>query len=105
MAQYYELVNAAKAITDDDAARYTAFAEAEAFLIDHALVIPFSLSTDGYVATRLNTFEGQYAPYGLALQRFKYQHLMEKPMTMEQFNTLYTQWQTDRAAALAKAGQ
>lgn len=104
VAQYYELVNAAKAITDDDAARYTAFAEAEAFLIDHAIVIPFSLSTDGYVATRLNTFEGQYAPYGLALQRFKYQHLMEKPMTMEQFNTLYAQWQTDRAAALAKAG-
>lgn len=103
--QYYTLVDTAKAITDDEAARYTAFAEAEAFLIEHAIVIPFSVSTEGYVATRLNVFEAQYAPYGLALQRFKYQHIMEKPMNMEQFNTLYAQWQTDRAAALEKAGQ
>ena len=54
-----------------------AFAEAEAHLIEHAVIVPFSISTSGYVATRLNPFEGQYAPYGLALQRFKYQHLLE----------------------------
>ncbi len=101
--EYYALVNAAKAITNDDAARYAAFAEAEAYLIEHAIVIPFSISTDGYVATRLNAFEGQYAPYGLALQRYKYQHLMDQPMSMEQFNTLYAQWETDRAAAIAAA--
>ncbi len=104
VAEYYELVNAAKAITDDDAARYTAFAEAEAFLIEHAIIVPFSISTDGYLATRLNIFEAQYAPYGLALQRYKYQHIMDEPMSMEQFNELYAQWQTDRAAALAAAG-
>lgn len=103
VARYYELVNAAKAITDDDSARYTAFAEAEAFLIDHAIVVPFHISTDGYVATRLNVFEAQYAPYGLALQRYKYQHIMDEPMNMEQFNELYTQWQADRAAAVAAA--
>lgn len=102
--EYYALVEAAKAITDDEAARYTAFAEAEAFLIQHAIVIPYSISTDGYVATRLNVFEAQYAPYGLALQRYKYQHIMDEPMSMEQFNDLYAQWQTDRADAVAKAG-
>ena len=40
--QYYDLIEKAKAITTDTEARYTAFAEAEAFLIDHAFVIPYS---------------------------------------------------------------
>ena len=63
MEEYYALIDAAKAITTDDEARYTAFAEAEAFLIEHAIVIPFSISSSaGYVATRLNVFEAQYAP-------------------------------------------
>lgn len=105
--EYMALLDTAKALTavDELADRYTAFAEAEAHLIDHAVIIPFSISTSGYVATRLNPFEGQYAPYGLALQRFKYQHLLDTPMNMEQFETLNAQWQTDRAAALEAAGQ
>ncbi len=102
--EYYALVEAAKAITDDEAARYTAFAQAEAFLIEHAIVIPFHVSSNGYVATRVNVFEAQYAPYGLALQRFKGQHLLDAPMSMEQFNTLYADWQTAKAAAIANAG-
>ncbi len=103
--KYYELVDAAKAITTDDAARYTAFAEAEAHLIDHAIVIPYSISFTGYVATRLNVFQGEYAPYGLALQRYKYQELLDEPMSMEKFTAEQAQWQTDRAAALEAAGQ
>ena len=102
--EYYALVDAAKAITDDEAARYAAFAEAEAFLIEHAIVIPFHISTSGYVATRLNVFDAQYAPYGLALQRFKGQRLLEEPMNMEKFNTLYAEWQTAREKAVANAG-
>ncbi len=105
VAKYYELVDAAKAITTDEQARYTAFAEAEAYLIDHAVIVPFSIDFTGYVATRLNCFEGQYAPYGLALQRYKGQHLMAEPMTMQQFTELNTAWQTDRVAALEAAGQ
>ena len=96
-------MNAAKAITNDEEARYTAFAEAEAFLIEHAIVIPFSISNSGYVATRLNIFEAQYAPYGMALQSFKFQKLREEPMGLEEFNGLYAAWQKDRTAAIAAA--
>lgn len=98
---YYDLIETAKAITTDTEARYTAFAEAEAFLIEHAFVIPFSISNEGYIATRLNIFEAQYAPYGMALQSFKFQKLREEPMSMSEYNELYAQWETDRAAALA----
>ncbi|MEG0597805.1 MAG: peptide ABC transporter substrate-binding protein, partial [Oscillospiraceae bacterium] len=75
VSDYAALLKTAKGITNDEAARYTAFAEAEAQLLSHAMVIPYSVSSDGYVATRTNVFEAQYAPYGLALQRFKYQHV------------------------------
>ncbi len=98
--EYYRLVDAAKAITTDEAARYTAFAEAEAHLINHAIIVPYSISFTGYVATRLNAFEGEYAPYGLALQRYKYQHLLEEPMNMAKFTAEKDKWQTERAAAL-----
>ena len=101
--QYYDLIEAAKAITTDTEARYAAFAEAEAFLIDHAFVIPFSISNDGYIATRLNIFEAQYAPYGMALQSYKFQKLREEPMSMDEYNELYAQWETAREAALAAA--
>lgn len=103
MEEYYALIDAAKAITNDDEARYTAFAEAEAFLIEHAIVVPFSISSSGYVATRLNVFEAQYAPYGMALQCFKFQKLREEPMGLEEFNSLYDQWLKDRTAAIAAA--
>ncbi len=98
--EYYRLVDAAKAITTDEAARYTSFAEAEAHLINHAIIVPYSISFTGYVATRLNAFEGEYAPYGLALQRYKYQHLLEEPMNMAKFTAENDKWQTERAAAL-----
>lgn len=98
--EYYKLVDAAKAITTDEHARYEAFAKAEALLIEHAIVVPYSISFTGYVATRLNAFEGQYAPYGMALLRYKYQHLLDEPMNMAKFTAENEKWQTERAAAL-----
>ena len=38
--EFTELVNKANAITDDLDARYEAYADAEAFLLEHALTIP-----------------------------------------------------------------
>lgn len=101
--EYYRLMEYARTVTTDEAARYTAFAEAEAHLIDHAIVIPYSISFSGYVATRLNAFEGEYAPYGLALQRYKYQHILSEPMNMAKFLSENERWQTERAAALEAA--
>ena len=101
-AAYSAKVEEAEAIYDDDAARYTAFAEAEAMLIDHAIAIPFSVSAgDGYVICDLNPMEGEYAPYGVALQRYKYQHLYDTSMSMDEFQTAYKEWEEARAQAIA----
>ena len=77
--------------------RYEAFAKAEAFLIEHALAVPFGVS-GGYTASYLNPFEGQYAPYGVATLRYKGQKILEKPMSTQDFQAAYTKWQEDRAA-------
>lgn len=103
VAEYYKLVDAAKAITDDDEARYEAFAKAEAHLISHGFVVPYSVDSNGYRATKLNQFEGQYAPYGLAQQRYKGQHLLDKAISMSEFDTLYEAWKTQREEALSAA--
>jgi oligopeptide transport system substrate-binding protein len=104
--EYYTLVEKAKAITTDEARRYTAFAEAEAYLINHAIIVPFSISAgDGYVASRLNPFDFQYAPYGLATYRYKGVKLLDKPMNNDEFKAAYAKWKVDRAAAIAAAAK
>jgi oligopeptide transport system substrate-binding protein len=102
--EYYRLVDAAKPITDE-ARRYTAFAEAEAHLINHAVIIPFSIDTYGYVASRLSPFEIQYAPYGVPQYRIKGMQLLDKPMSNTEYKAAYAQWLKDRAAAVAAAAR
>lgn len=83
--EYFDKVDAAKAITVDTNARFEAFAEAEAVLIDHALVIPFSITVSPYVATKLNVFEAQYAPFGVSKLRYKGQKLYDHYISMEEY--------------------
>ena len=90
--EYLTLVAAAKAITNDMEARYEAFAKAEAFLLDHAFAIPFSISSRSYQMSNLNVFEGQYASFGVASFRYKDQHLYETSMSMEQYQQAYAEW-------------
>ena len=96
-AEYTELVAAAKAITDDMDARYSAFAKAEAFLLDHAFAVPFSISNRSYQMCNLNVFEGQYASFGMANQRYKDQHLYDTSMGLEEYQAAYAEWQSKKA--------
>ena len=83
--EYFDKVEDAKAITIDTNARFEAFAEAEAVLIDHALVIPFSITVSPYIATKLNEFDAQYAPFGVSRLRFKGQKVLDHYVSMEEY--------------------
>ena len=83
---YMDMVEKAKAITADLDARYAAFAEAEAYLIENALVIPLSLPVPPYIATRLNLWEGQYAPTGFSSNRLKGIHILDHYVSMDEYN-------------------
>ena len=100
---YYNLTDAAREMSGSDMeARYLAFAEAEAYLINHALTIPYGSNTGGYTASRLNPFESQFAATGLAICRYKGQHLLEKPMSTDEFYDAYDVWLEKRAELAGK---
>lgn len=67
--EFTEMVNAAKAITDDLDARYAAFAKAEAFWIQHALTIPWSYEVTWKV-TSINEYSKIYTAYGNQSERY-----------------------------------
>ncbi|MEK4229839.1 peptide ABC transporter substrate-binding protein [Solibacillus sp. FSL H8-0538] len=100
-SKYQNLVDAAKAKVEP-AERYELFAQAEAFLIEEAFVIPYSVGGSGYVASKLNPFEAQYSPFGVTAEKFKGQHILEKPMSNDEFKEALAKWEQERAAALAK---
>lgn len=101
--EWTDKVTEAEAICTDDEARYNTFAEAEKLLIDHAIIVPFKIDDGGYTASKLNPLEGEFAPYGVALQRYKFQHLGEKSMSMDEFNTALAEWEEARTKALESA--
>ena len=96
MDEYYSIVDEAKAIPLKSIERYEKFAEAEAFLLEHALVIPFSTDTTGYHVTRTNPFDAIYGTDG----RYKYMKVLAEPLTSEQYDLLYEDWKKEQAESL-----
>ena len=99
-----QLVEAARAITDDLQARYDAYTVAEAFLIENALIVPYGYDNGGYTASRLNPFESQFAPFGISNERYKGQTLLDAPMSTDQYWDAYDAWLEERAK-IAEAAQ
>lgn len=67
--EFTDMVNTAKAITDDLDARYAASAKAEAFWIQHALTIPWSYEVTWKV-TSINEYSKIYTAYGNQSERY-----------------------------------
>ena len=86
VAEYFSLVEAAKEITTDTKARYEAFAKAESYLIEHALVIPYGIEVSAYIATKQNLFEGQYAPFGVSKMRYKGLKMSDHFISLDEYN-------------------
>ncbi len=98
VSEYYKLVDAARVITEDMNARYEAYAKAESFLINHALVIPYGQDNGGYTASRLNPFDSPFTPFGISSERFKGQTLLDAPMSTDQYYDALEKWEKERAA-------
>ena len=94
--KYYDMLEAAKKEVLDVDARYTAFANAEAFYLEHAMAIPYRASGGTYQATRLNPFEGTYSSCGWSYLRYKGQHVYETAMSSEMFYSQLEAWEAAR---------
>ncbi|MEG1152499.1 MAG: ABC transporter substrate-binding protein [Oscillospiraceae bacterium] len=68
--QYTELVNKADAITDNLDARYNAFAEAEAFMLEHVLVLPANYGR-GWALGKIDNTSKMAAMFGCCNDKMK----------------------------------
>lgn len=98
---YNKMVDEAKAEKLDISARYNKFAEAEAYFIDHAFIIPFAVKNDGYCVNLVSPFDRPFAPFGVSNLKYKGAKLLDKPMNLEEYQAAAEQWDKEREAALA----
>ena len=82
--EFTRLVNEAKAITDDLDARYAAFAKAEAYMLNHALVIPWSYSVT-WQLTKVNNYTQIFSAYGNQGERYVNWETSTELYTAEQY--------------------
>lgn len=103
---YESMIQEAKAELIDLTKRYELFANAEAYLINNAFVMPLKVSAgDGYVASVILPFERPYAPFGIATMTWKGARLLADPISMEEFEKAQEEWQTERENALKEAAK
>ena len=90
-SQFTELVNKADAITDDLDARYEAYAEAEAFMLDHALIVPayFDISWE---LTRINDYSKMNAMFGIQNNKYKNWETSTDAYTAEDYAAFLETW-------------
>lgn len=100
---YDKMVQEATAEKVDLAKRYELFAKAEAWLINEGIVIPFRVFSNGYVASKLTVFDGEYSSFGVSIWRYKGKHVLKEAMSLTDYQEQFAQWKLDREAALAAA--
>lgn len=101
---YEKMLSAAKAESDVEK-RYDLFAQAEAYLIDHALVIPFMATGGGYRATKLDPFSMRCTQFSRNLDRYKGAVVLDKPLTQEEYKAAEAKYNEEKAAAMKAANQ
>lgn len=99
-----EMMKAAKAQTSSLSARFEAMAEAECYIIDHALVIPISASGGNYA---INNIQNPYdsldrIKYGLCNSMFKDRIYGTKPLTTEEREAQRLEYEAEAAAMASK---
>lgn len=96
--EYDELIEKAlNAATFDERLQY--FAEAEAFLLEGAYMIPVMSSLRGYHMTYEVPYTAPYMLYGNI--RYKGMQVLTEPLTLEEYQIQAAAWEIGRAAALA----
>lgn len=98
---YEAMYDEANAEAVDLAARYEKFANLEAWLIDTAIVTPYSSKVYGYIVSYFNPFEMNFDPFGISDDRYRNMWVYETPMGMDAFDEGLAAWEAERAAAIA----
>lgn len=101
--EFDAMVEAADAITTDVTERYTAFANAEAYLLEHALFVPIYTRGASFGLTTVNMYSKDYT--GGDSIRYVGWEAMDHAISAEEMDGYKATWETERAEALANAGK
>ena len=103
MDTYQTLLNQASVISNDNSARYNAYAKAQALLIDSALQIPMVAIGGVPRVSKGVPFSGSFSWAGnKGGSWYKRLKLQAQPITTEQYEKAYQAWQSEKSASNAK---
>ncbi|NVD31766.1 peptide ABC transporter substrate-binding protein [Enterococcus faecium] len=105
LSEYDALLDKAAAITDDLDARYTAYADAEAWLLDNALQVPIYADGGTPRVTNVVPFSGSYGWAGIAANKLKYVEVQSDIVTTDQYDKAKKAWETKKKKLRKKQKQ
>jgi len=107
LGEYDALIEKANAETTDIQKRYELFAEAEAYLLDHAFITPvMQASSANYLrVTTVNEFERPYSQCGTTKTKIKGFTLNNAPVTTADYNKALEEWKTKREKLMTTEGE
>ncbi|MCE5236301.1 MAG: ABC transporter substrate-binding protein [Clostridiaceae bacterium] len=94
--EYDALASAAMKITDINE-RYAAFAAAEAWMLDHAMIIPYMSGGGSYWMTRIVPYTTPGGKLGMGKYKYKGAVIQETPVTKAQHEELFKQYEAQLA--------
>ncbi|EMF0367332.1 peptide ABC transporter substrate-binding protein [Enterococcus lactis] len=103
LSEYDALLDKAAAITDDLDARYTAYADAEAWLLDNALQVPIYADGGTPRVTNVVPFSGPYGWAGIAANKLKYVEVQSDIVTTDQYDKANKAWETKKEETAKEA--
>lgn len=103
LSEYDALLDKAAAITDDLDARYTAYADAEAWLLDNALQVPIYADGGTPRVTNVVPFSGPYGWAGIAANKLKYVEVQSDIVTTDQYDKAKKAWETKKEETTKEA--
>ena len=103
LSEYDALLDKAAAITDDLDARYTAYADAEAWLLDNALQVPIYADGGTPRVTNVVPFSGPYRWAGIAANKLKYVEVQSNIVTTDQYDKAKKAWETKKEETAKEA--
>lgn len=95
LEEYDALLDAASEILDEDE-RYTAYAKAEAWLLNNALQVPIYAGGGLPRVTTVVPFSAPYSWSGIAADKLKYVQLQEDVVTTDQYQEALDKWNDER---------
>lgn len=99
-ARHQIMMEDAKAELLDIEKRYNLFADAEGYMIEHALVVPFFNSRGGYVATYCDPFTAYTTQFNRDAHKIKGKVILDKAMTQDEYKAAFDKYEIEKEEAL-----